>query len=475
MKKKQKQSPQILSPENYIRQRSRNLPIFKCFVNEDWKDTGIVYVIIARKHINGNITCCSYLVDLKCLGVKDTLYEFNVSEDEFNEYKRKVDTSLNMIESDYNLVHNIIHAGWEYAGDIGFEPHKDFLSITRYMLEEDSDDIPLIEIACGGENGKPLFVQGPLEDDAIANTIINRLEKRLGAGNFDYLLGGNNPMFDKSYDDWDDEDDRDDLDIFHDEYIDNSHNENVAIFLKLTQHLDDEEFDDDRDGEDPDDDENFRRIEALTDILYDDLADFEEVNKWVTKWRKEARDYTITNAAYYQMLGLQNEDEVAYEDLSYLSKEEDEAKLQKYVSEKWGKLPYVTFFELHDIDDPEERKEKIARALDQYPDHALLKLEDKTAKILDKRFKKTELSFNSSFGDRKEITPYEYVKWQVVRLHYFASTYDLTGIESLFLFNDPEIYTEHHQISMFLSVLYATRISVLRMFLLQYSISPEQD
>ena len=473
MKKKQKQSPQILSPENYIRQRARNLPIFNCFVNQGWEEEGLAHVTIARKHINGNITYCSYLVDLKCLGVKDTLYEFNVSEYEFDEYKSKLDINLNMLECDYNLVHNIIHAGWEYAEDIGFEPHKDFLSITRYMLEEDSDDIPFIEIACGGENGKPLFVQGPLEDDAIANMIINRLEKRVGAGNFDYVLGGNNPMFDDSYDDEEDEDEEfdddtwDGLDIFHDEYIDNSYDENAAIFLKLTQHLDNDEFGDDRSDEDPDDDESFKRIEALTDILYDDLVDFEEVNRWIAKWRKEARDYTITNAASYQMLGLQNEDEVTYEDLSYLTKENEDAKLYEYVREKWGELPYVTFLELHGMDDSEKRKDKLSRTLDQYPDHALLKLEDKTTKILDKKLKKTELSFKSSFGDRKEITPFEYVKWQVVRLHYFASTYDLTGIESLFLFNDPEIYTEHHQINMFLSVLYATRISVLRMFLLQ--------
>jgi hypothetical protein len=55
----------------------------------------------------------------------------------------------------------------------------------------------------------------------------------------------------------------------------------------------------------------------------------------------------------------------------------------------------------------------------------------------------------------------------MARLHYFLSTDDLAGIEAMVLFNDPEIYTEHHQVSVFLSVLYAARISVLRLFLLQ--------
>lgn len=476
MSKKQNQSPQILSPENYIRQRARNLPIFKCFVNEGWDEEGLAHITIARKHVNGNVTYCSYLVDLRCLGIKDTLYEFNVPEYEFDEYKSKLDSGFVLFECEYNLVHNIIHAGWEYAEDIGFEPHKDFLSITRYMLEEDKDEIPLIDIHCGGENGKPLFVQGPFEDDAMANMIINRLEKRLGAGNYDYVLGVNNPMSDGSYEDEENnEDDDDDIwddDDFFDEYSGNSYQENAAIFLELTQYLEnagpeDELFANDRDDEDPDEEEKFKRIETLTDLLYGDITDFKELNRWVTKWNKEARDYTITNAAYWQMLGLQDENDVTYEDLSYLTKDADEAKLREYIRERWGELPYVDFLEIQYLDDEKERKVKIAKALKQYPDHALLKLEEKTMKIQDGKLKKTELTFKLLFGERTGITPYEYSSWQMARLHYFLSTDDLAGIEAMVLFNDPEIYTEHHQVSVFLSVLYAARISVLRLFLLQ--------
>lgn len=166
------------------------------------------------------------------------MYEFNVPEYEFDEYKSKLDSGFVLFECEYNLVHNIIHAGWEYAEDIGFELHKDFLSITRYMLEEDKDEIPLIDIHCGGENGKPLFIQGPFEDNAMASLIISRLEKRLGAGNYDYVLGVNNPMSDGSYEDEENnEDDDDDIwddDDFFDEYSRNSYKENAAIFLELT-------------------------------------------------------------------------------------------------------------------------------------------------------------------------------------------------------------------------------------------------
>lgn len=452
MKKKKKPSPQILSPENYIRQRARNLPVFKCFVNDGWDEDGLAHVTIARKHVNGNVTYCSCLVDLKCLGIKDTLYQFNVPEYEFDEYKDKLETDIGLIECEYNLVHNIIHAGWEYAEDIGFEPHKDFLSITQYMLEEDSDAIPLIDIHCGGENGKPLFVQGPLEDDTMAGMIVSRLEKRLGAGNYDYVLGWDNP-FDDPYDD--EEDDEED---FFDEYSGNSYKENAAIFLELTRYLE---------NAGPEEEERFKRIETLTDMLYGDLTDLKKVEGMVGKWRKESYGYTVTNAAYWQMLGLKNEDEITYEDLSYLTKEDDHDKLQQYARERWGELPYVELLEIQSLDDPSEKKAKIAGALKQYPDHALLKLEEKAIRIQDKKLKKTELSFRSLFGERTEITPHEYVSWQVGMLHYFASTRDLAGIEALSLFNDSEIHTEHDQTGMSLSILYVMRISVLRLFLLE--------
>ncbi len=226
-------------------------------------------------------------------------------------------------------------------------------------------------------------------------------------------------------------------------------------------------FENDRDDEDPDEEEKFKRIGALTNLLYDDLTDFKEVNRWVTKWNKEVHDYTITNAAYWQMLGLHDQNDFTYEDLSHLTKSVNEKELDEYIRERWGELPYLDFLEIDILDDPSEKKARIKRALKQYPDHALLKLEDMAIKIQDDKLKKTELSFKSLFGERKEITPYEYVMWQMTWLDYFASRFDLNGIEALFLFNDPENYTEHPQVSMFLSVLYAMRISVLRLFLLE--------
>lgn len=199
----------MLTPENYIRKKARTLPLFECLVSTNWEEHGLPTVVIARKHTNGNITACTYMVDLKCLGVKDTSYLFNVSITEYRDFIDYINENIEMEVVEYALAHNIILAGVEYAEDLGFNPYKDYESVTKYMLEEDTDDIELIEIECG-RNGKPYYMKGPNEDMAKANRIIAQLEKTVGFGNFDYILNEADQLFDPDDDEfeenWEEED-----------------------------------------------------------------------------------------------------------------------------------------------------------------------------------------------------------------------------------------------------------------------------
>jgi hypothetical protein len=174
---------QMLSPENYIRKKVRTLSIYECLVNTDWEKSKLAHVVIARQHTNGNITACIYLVDLMCLGVKDTDYMFNVPLFEYKEKIEMTGDGLDIGPISYELAHNIVNAGLEYADEYGFSPHKDFTSITSNMLEEDNDNIELIDIECGYD-GKPAYMRTPFDNSTEVNKIISRLEKTAGPGNF---------------------------------------------------------------------------------------------------------------------------------------------------------------------------------------------------------------------------------------------------------------------------------------------------
>ncbi|MBI2270454.1 MAG: hypothetical protein HYU69_08885 [Bacteroidetes bacterium] len=176
-----------LSPENYVKTKARSLPIGKCYITEDWENGGMANLIITRKHVTGNVTLGFYLIDLYCLGLKDTYFLFNIPPDEFEDIlvKFSANTEAPMIECEYKLAHNVIYGGIGFAEDYEFNPHKDF-RITQFILEEDSEDVPLIDIAFGKDE-KPFIIQSPAMTQREFERYIATLEKTAGAGNYDYI------------------------------------------------------------------------------------------------------------------------------------------------------------------------------------------------------------------------------------------------------------------------------------------------
>jgi hypothetical protein len=168
-----------ISPKKYIETKARNLTLYKCLVNKNWEIGRMANVLILRKHKNGKLTVGYYLIDLMCLGVKDSFYHFDIYEDVFFE---KMNEEINNFEEiDYGLAHNIIFAGYEFAQEYNIPPHKEF-ALTKFILEEDDDNIPLIEVEVGDENdGKPHLVINELGQGKWA---INILEKSAGKGNY---------------------------------------------------------------------------------------------------------------------------------------------------------------------------------------------------------------------------------------------------------------------------------------------------
>ena len=185
-----------LSAKKYIETNARKLQIYKCYVNQGWKEMLIANVFVLRKHITGNFTAGYYLVDLACLGIKDTSFIFN--QDEGYLMEKLHSPSSHFIEIDYNLAHNIIYAGYEYALDLELFPHSDF-STTKYILEEDNDNIPLIDVSVGGKDGQPHLILPPGQE-AKYKHVYHKLIKNLGSDNFDYTVGyqKDTPTYNKS-------------------------------------------------------------------------------------------------------------------------------------------------------------------------------------------------------------------------------------------------------------------------------------
>lgn len=348
---------QMLTPENYIRKKSRSIPIYECSVNKDWQKSDIAHVMITRKHTNGNITLCSYLIDLYCLGIKDTMFKFNIPMYDYNEIKEEYNEEMETKTIKYTLAHNIIYSAIEFAEDYGFAPCKDFTSITQFFLEEDNDDIELIDVECG-MNGKPTYVKGPYDSDTFIKQITAKLEKTAGLGNFSVI----------------DEDDLDydDLDYPENQYEDVPFEEKKRLFLNISNKINSAN------------EKETAQLMELTLSLSDDLTDVEKVQEYYNELASQfdfhiLYDYDIPD----ELLGVEiankelaNELKKAFCDIYFfVEKDLKKAKKElKHLKEKTADIPAFHFLELFllEVDNSKKHTKILKEYANKYNDYPLI-------------------------------------------------------------------------------------------------------
>ena len=383
-KKKTQKQPTLLSPENYIRQRSHNLPIYECWITTNWKNDKMANIIIARKHASGNITYCMYLVDLACLGIKDSGYRYNESYIDYEDFIEKANEGLSIEKVSYDLVHNIIHASLEFAEEYGFEPHKDFKSVTQYFLEEDTEDVPLIEIGCGDDDGKPLYINSGMESNVRVNQILNQLEKTAGKGNFHYIIQGDDlNEYDSDYDEEEEDDDDDDYDEDEIEFqklkysfYEKDRDELKEFFIHLINRKDN--------NNDDFDDDDFNQLFAISEILIEDITDSIVI---ADHYSRLVHDLTIENISFDNELpnslfrDVQNIDGETLMDMFHdtIDAIHDDKKASKAVAafrKAVGDAPVCYYLELYYLKHNGKKKflKKLDEAYYKYPDYFLIKM-----------------------------------------------------------------------------------------------------
>ncbi|MBW4617633.1 MAG: DNA-binding response regulator [Desmonostoc vinosum HA7617-LM4] len=151
--------------------------------NNDDINRGLGLVVIARVARYNQITVCSYLLDIWCLGVKDTIPPRTVDRVKFPEFAEAL---FNLFpgkpqEVPLEVAQGMIFSACEYAESLGFQPHKDFSKSRSHIGEWDGR----IRIECG-RDGKPCYVNGPHDHP---QKIMETLNQSRGEGNFDFIIG----------------------------------------------------------------------------------------------------------------------------------------------------------------------------------------------------------------------------------------------------------------------------------------------
>lgn len=428
-KKKTGKIIQMLSPENYIRKKARSLPIYECLVNTEWKEQGVAHVVVARKHTNGNITVCMFLVDLFCLGIKNTQYLFNIPEAEYQDKKDEMEHIV-FEQISYTLAHNIVFAGLEYAEEYGFKPHKDFTSITQFMLEEDTEDIELIDIECG-KNGKPFYVNGPYEDQAKINQIIAQLKRTAGTGNYDFEIVDENDEFEEG----------DEFDLM-------TIKEQRDLFQKLYARI-----------EDLNDDEN-EQLRGLTEHVIDSIVSPDLVDQYSEEYLDDF-DFEVTDDVFTEeMLGIANHNLSAgtcelFTQVYETANEDPEAAklLLNDFRKETPENPASCFLELVILraEGGYQYDEKVQEYYSRFPDYPLLKI-----LMLNNQFAESANDINdmvkaftmqSLFAGRTWIHHIEAFLYITALLMGLAHLADIDRIEGLYqAYNNLELTDEEFEV-----------------------------
>lgn len=406
-KKPAHKQQQLLSPVNYIRQKARNLPIFECKINITWEKEKFSQITVCRQHANGNFTVCFYLVDLGCLGVKDSGFRFNIDKYEYYELLQKMNETDPIMSVDYTLVHNIIFSGLAYAEDLGFNACKEFLQTTCFMLEEDTDEVELIEIECGVD-GKPMYVNSGFDSAIREKQIVNQLEKAVGKGNFKFMLDIDN--YDS--DDIEDEDDEflTDEDKLYRKYRKIEMDELHAEFIEL---LETTAINEGRGAK-----EKAKRLNIILDEFCMRICDNDLVDKYIEDWHRDLKNKPVNEHDAAKIIGLENEtdipedvDKLIHDFFHDLQKSDSKAtkNLQK-IEKTIGKNAFTAYLELNILRDYDQRKYgiKIAEYSLKYPDFGLIQL---FKQVYDQKENDYSLELpvlNEIFSSNNSISGFEY-------------------------------------------------------------------
>ena len=129
------------------------------------------------------MTICAFLVDVYCLGVKDTLGPETANAGSLHTRLRYLYQAFDRtpLEIGLDQARAEVLGAVAYAHALGFAPAPGFADLAPYLGEVSGDE-PRIGF---GRQSKPYYIAGPRDD---ARHVIHTLEKSCGKDGFHYMV-----------------------------------------------------------------------------------------------------------------------------------------------------------------------------------------------------------------------------------------------------------------------------------------------
>ena len=203
----QKKQQQAMGSRRQIAVASQS-PMHECLMPAGLFEDGIGHVIVSRTLPSGQIAAAFFLIDVFCLGVKDTFFQVMSPADYAYRTAGLAHQQLEPVES--ARARKLIEEAVAYAQELGLTPHRDY-TLTRQMFGDIEVNAPATSFQFG-KNGKPFYMSGPYDTPDKIDRIIRTVTDRVGAEGFEYVIAlgdpdafeGGHELLDEFDEDWDD-------------------------------------------------------------------------------------------------------------------------------------------------------------------------------------------------------------------------------------------------------------------------------
>ena len=162
-----------------------NAPIHEALVPAKLFELGVGNLVFSRLLPDGRIALAGFLLDVFCLGVKNAFVAI-APRVEYAMRRSRWSSAESLQPMQPACFRKLVEGGVAYAHELGFDPHADYAVASQIFGDVESTDCPTrFEY---GHEGKPFYISGPHETATQVRNIVEQLERRLGPGNFDYLV-----------------------------------------------------------------------------------------------------------------------------------------------------------------------------------------------------------------------------------------------------------------------------------------------
>ena len=111
--------------------RALQAPIYECWEPEQLFEEGVGTIIVSRKTERDEIVVAMFLLDVYCLGVKNSgILLMNEEEYRFKVERLREHETQNFIHP--SCARKLVEETEEYAKELGFFPHKDYQATKKY-------------------------------------------------------------------------------------------------------------------------------------------------------------------------------------------------------------------------------------------------------------------------------------------------------------------------------------------------------